>query len=88
MYYNCREHDMKLYVTVFLAAGVVVPILLHVAAADRMPWWPDTVTTGIGFGFCGIVMVWKTRADRETNRRLWNALKAWGAAIGRHFGPN
>ncbi len=79
---------MKLYVTVFLTAGVIVPILLHTVAPDRMPWWPDTVTMGIGFGFVAIVVVWKTRAERDMNRRLWSALKAWGTAIGRHFGSN
>ena len=79
---------MKLYLIIFLVAGGVIPIVLHLVAADRMPWWPDTVTMGIGFGAFGIVMVWKARTDREMNHRLWNALKTWGAAIGRHFGSN
>jgi hypothetical protein len=79
---------MRLDITIFLVAGVVVPVALHAAAADRMPWWPDTVTMGIGFGFVAIVLVSKARIDRETNRRLWRALKAWGAAIARHFGPS
>jgi hypothetical protein len=79
---------MRLYVTTFLAAGVMLPIGLHLVAADRMPWWPDTVTMGIGFGFVAIVMVWKTRAERDINRRLWHALKTWGTAIGRHFGSH
>jgi len=77
---------MKLYVTMFLVAGVVIPILFHVIAPDRMPWWPDTVTTGIGFGAFAIAMVCKGRTDRELNRRMWSALKAWGTAIGQHFG--
>ena len=76
---------MKLYVTTILVAGGVVPLVLHLVAADRMPWWPDTVTMGVGFGACAAAMVWKTRRDREMNRRLWNALKAWGATLGRHF---
>ena len=76
---------MKLYVMVFLVAGGVIPIVLHVMAADRMPWWPDTVTLGIGFGACAVVMAWKARTDRELNDRVWNSLKAWGTAIGRHF---
>jgi hypothetical protein len=53
-----------------------------------MPWWPDTVSMGIAFGACAVVMAWKTRADREMNRRLWNVLKTWGTAIGSHFGSN
>ena len=74
---------MRLYVTASLAAGIVLPIGLHIVAADRMPWWPDTVSMGIRFGFVAIVLVWKTRAERDMNRRLGNALKSWGAAIGR-----
>jgi len=79
---------MRLYVTIFLAAGVILPIGLHVVASDGMPWWPDTVTMGIGFGFVAIVVLSKLRAERDMNRRLWNALKAWGTAIGRHFGSD
>jgi hypothetical protein len=73
---------------VLLVGGGIIPIVLHVIAPDRMPWWPDTVAMGIAFGACAVVMVWKTRADREMNARLWNALKACGAAIGRHFDSN
>jgi len=76
---------MRLYMTMFLVAGVVFPIGLHVVAADRMPWWPDTVSMGIAFGACAVAMVWKARADREMNHRLWNMLRAWGRAIGSHF---
>jgi hypothetical protein len=65
---------MKLYVTMFLIGGGIIPIALHVIAADRMPWWPDTVTTGIGFGAFAVAMVWKVRTDREMNRRLWQIL--------------
>ena len=79
---------MKLYVTMLLGAGGVIPILLHVTAADRMPWWPDTATLGIGFGALAVAMVWKARTDREMNHRLWIALKTWGAAIGSHFRSN
>jgi hypothetical protein len=79
---------MRLYVAMFLVGGVVIPIAFHVVAADRMPWWPDTVSMGIAFGACAVVMAWKTRADREMNRRLWNVLKTWGTAIGSHFGSN
>ena len=79
---------MRTYVTAFLAAGVLLPIGLHVVAADRMPWWPDTVSMGIGFGFVAVVLIWKSRAERDMNRRLWSALKTWGATIGRHFGSS
>ena len=79
---------MRLYLAMVLVAGVVIPILLHVVAADRMPWWPDTVTMGIGFGACAVAVAWKIRADRDMNHRLWDALKAWGTAIGRHFRAN
>ena len=76
---------MRLYVTMFLVAGVAVPIALHLVAADRMPWWPDTVSMAIAFGACAVATAWKVRADRDVNYRLWNAAKAWGTAIGRHF---
>ena len=79
---------MRLYVAMFLVGGVVIPIALHVVAADRMPWWPDTVSMGIAFGACAIVMVWKSRADRQMNRRLRGMLKEWGTAIGSHFGSH
>jgi hypothetical protein len=79
---------MRRYVTTVLIVGGVIPILLHVVAADRMPWWPDTVTMAIGFGAFAVAAVWKARAEREMNHRLWSALKTWGAAIGRHFGSN
>ena len=77
---------MRLYITMFLVAGGIIPIVLHVVAADRMPWWPDTVTMGLGFGASAIAIAWKVRTDREMNQRFWTALKAWGTAIGRHFG--
>ena len=76
---------MRLYVTTFLVVGVAVPIALHLVATDRMPWWPDTVSMGIACGACAVAMAWKARADGELNARLWNATKAWGTAIGRHF---
>jgi hypothetical protein len=69
----------------FLIAGVAVPVFLHLTAPDRMPWWPDTVSLGIVFGFTAVVIAAKFRADREMNRRLWRALAAFGTAIGRHF---
>jgi phosphotransferase system glucose/maltose/N-acetylglucosamine-specific IIC component len=76
---------MKPYLKAVFIGGVVIPIVLHVVASDRMPWWPDTVAMGIGFGAFGLAMVWKAQKDREMNHRLWTALKACGAAIGRHF---
>jgi H+/Cl- antiporter ClcA len=76
---------MNRYVMALIVGGAIVPIALHLVAADRMPWWPDTIATGVGFGAFGMALVWKARADREMNRRLWAALKACGAALGRHF---
>jgi len=69
---------MKTYATAVLLAGVVIPILLHMVANESMPWWPDTVSMGIAFGAAALAVVWKTRIERETNRRLWSALKILG----------
>ena len=76
---------MKTYATAFLIAGVIIPTLLHVVAPESMPWWPDTVSMGIAFGETAIVIVWKDRKDREARRRLWEALRAMGQAIGRSW---
>jgi hypothetical protein len=76
---------MNTYAAAFLVAGVIVPIFLHVIARDAMPWWPDTVSMGIAFGATAIVVVWKDRKDREARRRLWNALRSVGEAIGRSW---
>ncbi len=48
---------MNLYVKTFLIAGVVIPIFLHVAASETMPWWPDTVSMGLAFGIVAVLMV-------------------------------
>ncbi len=50
---------MKTYARAFLIAGVIIPILLHMAARESMPWWPDTVSMGIAFGAAAIAIVWK-----------------------------
>lgn len=63
------------YVKAFLIGGVIIPISLHMLAAESMPWWPDTISLGIAFGACAVLLVGKARSDRETNRRLWSALK-------------
>lgn len=76
---------MKTYANAFLIAGVILPILLHLAAREAMPWWPDTVSMGVAFGVAAIAIVWKDRRDRETRRRLWNALRALGEAVGRSW---
>ena len=65
----------RIYVRTFLIAGVVIPIVLHVIASKAMPWWPDTVSMGIVFGVVAVLVVSKTRREREQNRRLWKALK-------------
>ena len=72
------------YVKAFAIAGVVVPVFLHLANSKAMPWWPDTVSMGIAFGFAAVVFVSRSRADRAVKRRLWGALKD---AI-RHRGSN
>jgi len=80
---------MNLKVTAFVIAGLVVPIALHIVAGSAtMPWWPDTASMGIAFGFVAVAIVSRIRADRERNRRLWRALRTWGIALGRHFGSN
>jgi len=76
---------MKTYVKAALVAGVFVPTFLHFVARDVMPWWPDTVSLGIAFGAAAIAVVWKDRKDRESRRRLWNALTTMGQAIGRSW---
>jgi hypothetical protein len=63
------------YVKAFVIAGIVIPICLHLANSKAMPWWPDTVSMGIAFGFAAVLMVSKARTDREMKRRLWQALK-------------
>jgi hypothetical protein len=65
----------RVYVRTFLIAGVIIPIFLHVIASKAMPWWPDTVSMGIAFGVVAVLVVSKTRSEREQNRRLWKALK-------------
>jgi phosphotransferase system glucose/maltose/N-acetylglucosamine-specific IIC component len=69
---------MKSYAKAVLLGGVIIPILLHMVASESMPWWPDTVSMGIAFGAAALAMVWKTRVERDTNLRLWNALKILG----------
>jgi len=66
---------MKVYFRAFLIGGVIIPIVLHVIASKEMPWWPDTVSMGIAFGVVAVLVVLKTRQEREQNRRFWNALK-------------
>jgi len=62
---------------VFLIAGVIIPVLLHVIAPQSMPWWPDTVSMGVVFGVTALLVTVKFRKDRENNRRLWRALKTF-----------
>ena len=76
---------MRHYLIAFAAAGIVLPLLLHLLAPASMPWWPDTVSMGIAFGVTALVMVWKQRKDSEARRRTWIALRAVGEAIGRSW---
>ena len=66
---------MKSYLIAFLIGGLVIPLILHLLAPRAMPWWPDTVSFGAVAGVVAVSSVWKTRADREFNRRVWNVLK-------------
>jgi hypothetical protein len=66
------------YLKAFLIAGVIIPLVLHLIAPGSMPWWPDTASTGIGFGVFAVVMVARARRDRDMNRRLGNVLRAFG----------
>ena len=70
---------MKTYAVAFLLAGIVVPTLLHLAAPESMPWWPDTASMGIAFGATATVIVWKDGKDREARRRFWKALREMAA---------
>ena len=65
----------SVYIKTFVIAGLVVPVLLHLANSKAMPWWPDTVSMGIAFGVVAVLVVSKTRSEREQNRRLWKALR-------------
>ena len=66
---------MKTYIKAVLFAGVILPIILHMIASDRMPWWPDTASFGIAAGAVAASLVWKARVDREWNPRIWNVIK-------------
>jgi hypothetical protein len=66
---------MKFYAKIFLIAGVILPVSLHLLARQSTPWWPDTVSLGIGFGFAAVLIAHKAPKDHEINRRLWKALK-------------
>lgn len=76
---------MNGYLRAFGIAGVILPLVLHMIAPDSMPWWPDTVSMGIAFGVAALAMVWQARKDRESRRRMWDALRAMGEAIGRSW---
>jgi hypothetical protein len=65
----------SVYIKTFVIAGVVIPVLLHLANSKAMPWWPDTISMGLAFGIAGVIMVSRARADRAMKRRLWQALK-------------
>jgi hypothetical protein len=73
------------YLIAFFAAGLLLPLLLHIVSPEKMPWWPDTVSMGAAFGVTALVIVWKQARDREAQRRVWNSLKEIGEAIGRRW---
>jgi len=74
----------SVYIKTFVIAGVVIPVLLHLANSKAMPWWPDTIGMGLAFGIAGVIVVSRRRADRAMNRRLWQALKD----VARNRDPN
>ena len=59
--------EARSYATAFLIAGVIIPTLLHMAARESMPWWPDTASTGLAFGAAAIAMV-RAPASRLAQR--------------------
>jgi hypothetical protein len=48
-----------------------------VRLSESMPWWPDTVSMGIGFEAAALAIVWKNRQDRETRRPLECPKSRW-----------
>jgi len=66
---------MTFYARIFLIAGVIVPVALHLLARETTPWWPDTVSMGLGFGAAAVLVAHQGRRERALNRRLWRALK-------------
>ena len=40
--------NVGLQLKAFFYAGIVIPVTLHVLAAKKMPWWPDTVSMNAG----------------------------------------
>jgi hypothetical protein len=67
---------MKGYLKAFLIGGVAFPLTLHLIAPAAMPWWPDTASVGMVAGAVAIAFVWKSRVDREMNRRMRKVIKA------------
>ena len=65
---------MTTHVKIFLIAGVVIPVGLHLLSPERMPWWPDTASLAVVFGATAVLAVSKHRKDREMNRRVWKLL--------------
>ena len=57
-----------------MIGAVIIPLLLHLLPGS-MPWWPDTVSIGVGFGVVAVASAWRIRKDREMNPRIWNAIK-------------
>jgi hypothetical protein len=74
--WNCVEDAMKFYVKTFLISAVGFGAFFHFVTRQPMPWWPDTAIMGLTFGIIATLAAFRSRMDRETNRRLWSALKA------------
>lgn len=65
--------ELKAYGRAFLLGGII-PIVFHVFGGHNMPWWPDTVSLGIGFGVAAVLLVKKARMDREFKRHARETL--------------
>ena len=70
-------NSMGVYLATFLVMTVVAGTLVHFVTIYPMPWWPDTLITGLPFGAVAALSAWQHHSG---NQMIWNALKG---AIGR-----
>ena len=73
---------MKFYAQTFPIAGSVIVVFFPFVTRYPMPWWPDTAVMAVTFGTFAVIVAVKARTERETNRRLWNGVKALARRIG------
>jgi hypothetical protein len=67
---------MMIHVRTFVISAVVSGVFFHFVTRQPMPWWPDSAIMGLTCGTIVTLAAVRSRAERDTNRRLWNALKA------------